>query len=129
MRSLRVRMIVTKLRFPDSTRVAAMGPWMRAAATALLIAFVLPCHASEDRAVKQRIPPVYPELAKRMKITGEVKVQATVDEDGKVTEAKAISGSRALSGAAEEAVRKWKFATGPGVAHVDVSVKFEIAGE
>jgi TonB family protein len=99
----------------------------KTAALALLLALTLPARASDDRAVKQRVPPVYPELAKRMKITGEVTVQATVDPDGKVTDAKAISGSKTLVLAAEDAVRKWKFVAGPDVSHVDVSVKFEMA--
>jgi TonB family protein len=98
----------------------------KAAAIALLLALSLPARASDERAVKQRVPPVYPEIAKRMKITGEVTVEATVDPDGKVTDAKAISGSKTLTLAAEDAVRKWKFVPGPDVSHVDVSVKFEI---
>ncbi|UWZ82227.1 energy transducer TonB [Occallatibacter riparius] len=99
----------------------------KAAAFALLFALAIPARASDDRAVKQRVPPVYPELAKRMKITGEVTVEATVDPEGKVTDVKAISGSKTLSPAAEDAVRKWRFVPGPDVSHVDVSVKFEMA--
>lgn len=99
----------------------------KAAALALLVALAIPARASDDRAVKQRVPPVYPELAKRMKITGEVTVEATVDPEGKVTDARAISGSKTLSPAAEDAVRKWRFVPGPDVSHVDVSVKFEMA--
>ncbi len=98
----------------------------KTAVLGLLLALSLPARASDERAVKQRVPPVYPELAKRMKITGEVTVQATVDPDGKVTDAKAVSGSKTLSLAAEEAVRKWKFVPGADVSHVDVSVKFEM---
>jgi TonB family protein len=104
--------------------IAAVGA--KAAAIALLLALTLPARASDDRAVKVRVPPIYPELAKRMKITGEVKVEATIDPDGKVTEAKAVSGSKSLSLAAEDAVRKWRFVPGADVSHVDVSVKFEM---
>jgi TonB family protein len=82
---------------------------------------------AEERAVKQRVAPVYPELAKRMKITGEVKMQATVDADGKVTDVKVISGSSALVNAAEDAVRKWRFAPGAGVDQVEVSVNFAMS--
>ena len=99
---------------------------VKAMAVALLITFSLPARAGDDRAVKQRVPPVYPELAKKMKITGEVKVEATVDADGKVTDAKALSGSKALTNAAEDAVRKWKFVAGSSETKVDVSVVFEI---
>ena len=101
--------------------------WVNAVLLVLFLALSLPSRAADDRAVKQRVPPVYPEIAKRLKIAGEVKVNATVDADGKVTDAKATSGNGSLTFAAEEAVRKWKFVPGDGVSHVEVSVKFEIA--
>lgn len=106
---------------PKGTRVL----W--AAALALLMLAPLPGSAANDRAVKTKVPPVYPELAKRMKIGGVVKLQATVDPDGKVTAVKTVSGSSALTNAAEEAVRKWKFVPGDGTATVDVQVNFSIS--
>ena len=101
----------------------------RAVLLALLLGLVLPAGAANDRAVKSKVPPVYPELAKRMKITGVVKVRATVDSDGKVTEVKTVSGNSALSNAAEDAVRKWKFAPGADTTTVDVDVSFAMAGQ
>ncbi|MGA9072286.1 MAG: energy transducer TonB [Terracidiphilus sp.] len=92
-------------------------------AGALALAFTFPCVA-EDRAIDQRVPPEYPELAKRMRITGVVKMSVTVDASGKVTEVKTISGNRVLAVAAEEAVRKWKFEPGDGVATLEVSMTF-----
>ncbi len=94
---------------------------------ALMLAITLPAGAANDRAVKTKVPPVYPELAKRMKIGGIVKVEATVDADGKVTGVKTLSGNSALTNAAEDAVRKWKFAAGDGTATVEVDVNFAIA--
>src|ERR1700744_2741676 len=46
---------------------------------------------ADERAVKSRVQPVYPELAKRMRIAGSVSVQVTVDAEGKVTDAKATA--------------------------------------
>lgn len=97
----------------------------KTATVALLLSLSFPARG-DDRAVKTRVAPIYPEIAKRMKITGEVKVEVTVDADGKVTDAKAISGSKTLSPAAEDAVRKWKFFPAADVSHVDVTVKFEM---
>jgi TonB family protein len=97
---------------------------IKAAVLALIIMFALPVVAGTDRAVKNKVPPVYPELAKRMKISGVVKIEATVDADGKVTGVKSLSGNVALQGAAEEAVRKWKFVPGEGTATVEVEVAF-----
>jgi TonB family protein len=90
----------------------------------MMVALTLPGGASDERAVKSKVPPVYPEIAKRMKITGVVKLEATVDADGKVTAVKTVSGNHVLSEAAEEAVRKWKFATGSGESVVSLDVNF-----
>lgn len=94
-------------------------------AFALLAAMALPLHA-EERSVRSRVAPVYPEIAKRMRIGGAVKVQATVDADGRVTEVKTVNGNRMLAPAAEDAVRKWKFTPGSGSATVDVEVNFAL---
>jgi TonB family protein len=50
-----------------------------------------------------------------------------VDAAGKVTDVKTLSGNRMLSTAAEDAVRKWKFETGPGSFTVDVSISFALS--
>jgi TonB family protein len=99
---------------------------LQATVLALLVAMALPGRAADERAVKSRVEPVYPEIAKRMKIEGEVKLEATVNADGKVTDVKAISGNRVLSMAAEDAVRKWKFEPGSGNANVTVAVNFSL---
>jgi TonB family protein len=97
------------------------------AIAALIPVLAMPAVAANDRLVKSKVPPIYPELAKRMKITGIVKIEAVVDATGKVTSVKTISGSSALQNAAEEAVRKWKFVSGEGNATVDVDVSFSMA--
>jgi TonB family protein len=99
----------------------------KTAVLALIMAIVLPAMAANERAVKSKVPPVYPELAKRMKITGVVKVEATVDADGKVTAVKTVSGNSSLQSAAEDAVRKWKFVAGDGTETVAVDVNFAMS--
>jgi TonB family protein len=98
----------------------------RAAAFAMLIAMAMPAHAA-DRLVKTRVNPLYPEIAKRMRITGVVKMDVTVDADGKVTAVKTVEGNRMLSMAAEDAVHKWKFAPGDGETVVSVEINFALA--
>lgn len=97
------------------------------AALALMAATVLPAGAADQRTVKSRFAPTYPEVAKRMRISGEVRMTVTVDPEGKVTSVKTISGNRMLSAAAEDAVRKWKFEPGSGVSSVEVSLNFALA--
>lgn len=100
--------------------------FLQATVLALLLVLAIPARAGDERAIKSRVPPVYPELAKRMKISGEVKLEATVDADGKVKDVKEVSGNHMLAVAAQEAVRKWRFESGTGDASVVVSVNFAL---
>jgi TonB family protein len=95
---------------------------------AMLLVFSAPAHAAGDRSVISRVPPVYPELARRMKISGQVKVEATVDAEGHVTAVKTLSGSKMLAPAAEDAVKKWKFEPGSGSGTTEVDVNFSLGG-
>jgi len=56
-----------------------------------------------------KVQPIYPELARRMNVTGTVHVEIVVDTAGKVISAKAIDGSPVLRGSAELAVKQWRF--------------------
>ncbi|MGA3010051.1 MAG: energy transducer TonB [Terracidiphilus sp.] len=85
---------------------------VQSAVLALMIASAMPASAADARAVKSRIPPAYPEIAKRMRITGMVRLTVTVDAEGKVTDVKPLSGNTMLSTAAAEAVRRWRFEPG-----------------
>lgn len=100
---------------------------MQAATLALAVSMALPSHAADERAVKSRVAPVYPELAKRMRITGEVRLEVTVSPEGKVLSVKALSGNSMLSNAAQNAVRRWQFEPGPAVSVVEVSLNFDLS--
>jgi TonB family protein len=66
-----------------------------------------------NRKIKIKVAPVYPELAKRMNITGVVKLQITVAANGSIKNAKVIGGHPVLANAALDAVKKWRFEAGP----------------
>jgi len=91
---------------------------------ALLLA--VPAHA-DSREIKQKFPPTYPEIAKRLKISGQVKVAVTVNAEGTVTSVKALSGNHMLTTAAEDAVRRWKFVPGGGESTIEVEINFAAA--
>jgi TonB family protein len=99
---------------------------MQAAALALMVALIMPARAADARAIKTRVTPVYPLIAQRMKIAGAVKLSVTVNAEGNVTGVQTISGNRALSIAAEEAVRQWRFEPGNGTATVEVTINFAL---
>lgn len=65
------------------------------------------------RKVQTKIAPVYPDLARRMKISGSVKVQLTVAPNGTVKDTTVIGGHPLLANAVIDAVRKWRFETRP----------------
>jgi TonB family protein len=110
----------------NSVRFSKAGrKLLHAAVLALLVMLVLPAKA-EDRTIRTRVAPIYPEIARRMKIAGLVEVEATVDAEGNVSDAKAVGGSKILAPAAEDAVRKWKFASGSGTAKLKVQINFAL---
>ena len=98
----------------------------RGCALALLFMMFVTCTIAmaEGRHVEKRVAPVYPELARRMHISGSVKVSATVATDGSVTDAKATSGNQMLTSAAEEAVKKWRFSQAESASSEVVEVTF-----
>ncbi len=53
--------------------------------------------------------PVYSQVAKNLNLQGQVTVQVMIDENGKVTSAKATEGHKILSESAEQAARRTKF--------------------
>lgn len=65
--------------------------------------------AEAKRAAVEKTAPVYPPMARQMKVTGRVVVNATVKEDGTVDDVKIETGSPILARAAVDAVKKWRF--------------------
>lgn len=64
-----------------------------------------------SRKVLSRVAPVYPDLARRMKISGAVKIQAMVAPNGTVKDTNVVGGHPLLANAVIDAVRKWRFET------------------
>jgi TonB family protein len=79
---------------------------------ALCLLYPLPGRAQQDeisRKVKSKVSPTYPELARRMSISGVVKVQVVVAPNGAVKSTKVVGGHPLLVNAAVDAVKKWRF--------------------
>ena len=107
-------------------RFGLAGRVCAAIACAFVLMLVVPAFGANGRAVKSRVAPAYPEIAKKLKISGVVKIEATVTAEGAVADVRTVSGNHMLSPAAEEAVRKWKFASGDGEDKVAVDVTFAL---
>jgi TonB family protein len=57
----------------------------------------------------KRVTPTYPALAKEARVSGIVVVEVTVDEEGAVISARAVTGHPLLRDAAVDAARGWMF--------------------
>ena len=77
------------------------------------------------RRAKSKVAPLYPELARKMNITGTVKIQVVVAANGTVKDAKVLGGHPVLAGAALDAVRKWRFEPAAVESSGVVELKFE----
>jgi len=98
------------------------------ALSGILVLVSPPARAQQDelpRKVKTRVSPAYPDLAKRMSISGVVKVQIVVAPNGAVKSARIVGGHPLLVNAAVDAVKKWKFETAAEETTGIVEFKFD----
>jgi protein TonB len=101
--------------------VAIRYSWRRlflAAAAVVTFAASLACAQQTSveegkRKIKTKSNPTYPELARRMGITGKVRIEVVVAPDGRVKNARAIGGHPVLVQPCLDAVRDWRFDPGP----------------
>jgi TonB family protein len=77
------------------------------------------------RKVKNRVEPVYPDLAKRNNISGSVRVEVLITPDGRVKDVKVLGGNPVLAEAVVTAVMKCKYE--PAAEESSVVLKFDFA--
>lgn len=89
--------------------------------------YVRPVRAQDsiDRKVKSKIQPTYPEIARKLGLTGTVRLEIVIAPNGSVKETKVIGGHPILVTAAEDAVKKWKFEPASGETTGTLEFKFE----
>jgi TonB family protein len=80
--------------------------------------------AQESRKVLSNSVPVYPEMAKRMRLTGTVKVQIVIGTDGRIKEKNFIGGHPVLVSAVEETLKNWKYAPASGETTTQLEFNF-----
>ena len=61
------------------------------------------------RKVKTKVAPVYPDLARRMNVTGKVKIEIVITQDGRVKSTRVVGGHPLLVQACQDAVKEWRF--------------------
>jgi TonB family protein len=65
------------------------------------------------RKVKTKTTPAIPELARRMNISGKVKLELVIAPDGHVKSSRAMGGHPVLVQTCQDAVKDWKFEPAP----------------
>jgi TonB family protein len=77
------------------------------------------------RRAKSKVQPSYPELARKMSISGTVKIEVVVSPNGTVKDARVVGGHPVLASAALDAAKKWRFEPGQGESTGVIDFKFE----
>jgi TonB family protein len=85
------------------------------AAMAFVLAAAPAQQANEEakRKLKSRINPVLSDVARRMALSGKVRIELTIAADGRVKSARALGGHPLLVQACLEAVKEWRYETAP----------------
>jgi TonB family protein len=96
-----------------------------AALAGLLLTFIGgAAYGQSERKVLANPAPVYPELARRMHLTGMVKVVVIIGADGQIKNEEFQGGHPVLINAVQSALKDWKYAPGPSETKVMLEFKF-----
>jgi TonB family protein len=107
--------------------------WIAVATGAVMgmVLFMAVPSAAQDEAarkIKSKVAPAYPELAKRMNVSGTVKLTVIIQPNGDIKKVKALGGHPILIPAAETAVKQWKYEAAGSETTTVVEVKFSTGG-
>ena len=93
--------------------------FLNVALITFVFGFSLVAHGDDAaRKIKSKVSPQYPELARKMNVTGSVKLELVVAANGQVKSVKALGGHPLLIDAAQSAVKQWRYE--PGVEDTEV---------
>jgi len=94
--------------------------------TLLGLGFLRASEAQEvSRKVIAKTAPTYPDLAKRMHVTGKVKLEVVITAGGSVKSAILIGGSPIFEKSAVDAVKQWKFEPAQTETKAAIVLEFE----
>lgn len=104
----------------------ALAALCLAAALAFLPSVVAQENAPKENQPKllKKVIPAYPDILKKMNVSGTVRVQATIAADGTVKDVEARGGNAIFIDSVAAAVRSWKFAPGERQRTADITVNF-----
>ena len=94
----------------------------------ILVACSMLAFASDDagpRKLRSKVAPAYPEMAKRLSVSGAVKLEVVIAANGSVKAVRPLGGHPMLIDAAVAAVKQWRYEPGAETV-VPVEVKFTL---
>lgn len=103
---------------------ALMSRRVRAFFAIALSLCALQATGQEARKAVSRPTPLYPEIAKPMRLAGVVKIEVVIGTDGKIKDTKVIGGHPILVEAALEALHDWKYEKASSETKIQVEFKF-----
>jgi protein TonB len=68
--------------------------------------------------------PVYPDVARRLRLEGSVKIEVIVGPNGEIKDTKVIGGHPVLVDSALKALKDWKYERGGAETKLQVEFKF-----
>ena len=80
--------------------------------------------AQDGRKALSNPAPTYPEVAKKLRLVGTVKVQIVIAGDGRIKEKTFIGGHPLLVNAVEETLKNWKYAPSSGETTTQLEFNF-----
>lgn len=78
---------------------------------------------NEPKVLKKTLP-AYPEILKKMGVSGTVRVKVTIAADGSVKDVEARGGNAIFIDSVAAAVRSWKYVAGERQRSADITVTF-----
>ena len=99
------------------------------AAVALLASGATAQQSNTDdgkRKAKVKTAPTYPELARRMNVSGKVKIEVIITPEGRVRSSRVIGGHPLLVQSCQDAVKEWKFF--PASEETTQTIEFDFHG-
>ena len=94
--------------------------WRKAAASLVAIGLMAVAGFAQSstgddgkRKIKSKTSPVYPELARRMNVSGKVRIEIIITPDGRVRSTRVVGGHPLLVQACQDSLKDWKYFPAP----------------
>jgi TonB family protein len=100
----------------------------RAAIAGTFLLTLTVCSFGQETAGRKPVksdPPAYPEMARKLNLTGAVKLEVTINPNGTVKGTKVKGGNPVLAAAAQSSVKSWMYEPGSTETTATVTINFK----